>query len=77
MGSLVDDAAVGPPEPHRPRARIDVWLDSLGDEDRAAALRVLADPAWSHVEACRLFARHGLVVSDVQVGKWRRVHGSG
>jgi hypothetical protein len=57
------------------RTRVDAWLDGLTDEDRAAALAVMRDPAWPHNEANALFAEHGLVVSDQQFAKSRRRHG--
>lgn len=70
--SLADEVSAGPPAPPRARTKVDLWLDTLGPEDRAAAERVLADPAWRHSDVGALLERYGLAVSAEQLGKYRR-----
>ena len=74
--TLADDAAAGPPEPlATSRSKIDVWLATLTDEDRAAALAVLHDTAWQHTQVAGLFKRHGLTIAAQSVGHWRNSRG--
>jgi hypothetical protein len=70
--ALVDDAAAGPPSGYQRTTKIDAWLASLGDEDRAAALAVLADPQWNHEQARAMFGKHGLAISACHFSRLRR-----
>lgn len=69
---LADDVADGPPEwVSQQRTKIDAWLDAASEQDREAALQVLRDPAWRHVDVGVLFRRNGLNVSDQIIGSYR------
>ena len=76
--SLADAVKAGPPARRVPfghRTKVEAWLAGLSDDDRAAALAVIADPSWSHKEANDTFREYGLDVSDQQFAKARRRHG--
>ncbi len=71
--TLAQEAAAGPPVVATGnRRRIDIWLDTLKPADRAAATAVLDDPNWSHSAIQTLFRRHGLQLSQVQIGRYRK-----
>lgn len=72
--SLASEVQSGRPVVAQPVTRIDAWLADATPDDAAALVAVLQDPKWRHTDIAALLGRHGCVVSDVAVGKYRRRH---
>jgi len=73
--SLAEDVAAGPsPDAYNaPRRKIDVWLETLDAEDKAALERVLPDfVTWPHYKVQALLRRNGLELSQTQISRYRR-----
>lgn len=71
--TLAQEAAAGPPEAVvTVRPKVDIWLDTLSAADRTAAEAVLASPDWQTSAAHALFKRHGLVLSQTQLARYRK-----
>lgn len=72
--SLRDKLAT-PPAPAKSRTAMDIWVDSLDDEDRAAVETALRDPSWRHSDLMKVLKEEGAPVpADTTFGKWRREH---
>lgn len=69
--ALSDELKAGPSLPPPRGTIIDSWLESLSEDDRAAALAALADTSWRHTELREVFKANGLVVSLPRFTSWR------
>ncbi len=59
--------------PAKTRSAMDIWIDGLNDEDRAAVETALQDPLWRHSDLMKVLKEEGAPVSaDTTFGKWRR-----
>ena len=72
--SLRDKLAT-PPAPAKTRSAMDIWVDGLNDEDRAAVETALRDPSWRHTDLLKVLKEEGAPVpADTTFGRWRREH---
>lgn len=71
--TLADEVEAGPPADRTAqRRKIDVWLGTLSERDRAGAEKVLANESWRHSAVQALFKRNGLDVSETQISRYRK-----
>lgn len=69
---LVDEIVAGPGARVPRVSRFDMWLTELFEDERAAVLAAMDDPAWTNRQLRDVFARHGLTTSVSSVASYRR-----
>jgi hypothetical protein len=55
--------------------RLDQWVDSLPEDDRAALIDAAADSRFSNAGLLRVIQAHGYSSSKDTLADWRRRHG--
>jgi hypothetical protein len=71
-----DEAAANNSLPVPPRFRLDVWIDTLDEDERAKVLAALNDPdRWSGERLAAILTSMGKKSSRSYVNEWRRAHG--
>lgn len=69
--ALMDDLKTPPSTSTGFRSKVDVWRDSLNDEDRAAFDAAVNDTAWNTSALRRVVLKHGVEISDPGFRQWR------
>ena len=70
--SLIDALATPPEEARTWRSKMDVWLTTLSDDERAAVLAAALNPAWSHSALLQTLRQNGGPdITDNTLRVWR------
>lgn len=65
--------ALKTPPSRETKTVMDVWLESLTDEDQAAVWAALHNPDWRHTDLLAAVIAEGAPqISDRTFGEWRR-----
>lgn len=75
MGGLADELRAEVPNKGGKRSILDQLVEDLDEEDGAALLAALQDPAVSQAVIANVLTRRGFKCSPDLIGKWRRNRG--